>query len=131
MKEKLRQFMMGRYGNDHLNRFLLVVCLVLLVISCFWPDSLLWILGFLLVGLVYFRMLSRNIARRRVENAHYLRYRTAIRREWDYLYRKICDRKTYTYFRCPFCHTPLRVPKGKGRIVVKCHHCQQEFERIS
>ena len=35
MREKLYRFMMGRYGNDSLNRFLLALSLVFFVISVF------------------------------------------------------------------------------------------------
>ena len=33
MKEKLYRFMQGRYGNDQLNRFLMILVIVCLVLS--------------------------------------------------------------------------------------------------
>ena len=33
MREKIQRFMMGRYGNDRLNQFLMIVAVILMVIS--------------------------------------------------------------------------------------------------
>ena len=39
------------------------------------------------------------------------------------------DRKTHCYFACPKCGKTLRVPKGKGRVVITCAACGWQFER--
>ena len=36
--------------------------------------------------------------------------------------------KTYAYFNCPKCKTELRVPKGKGKILITCPKCGEKFE---
>ena len=35
--------------------------------------------------------------------------------------------KVYAYYRCPKCRTELRVPRGKGKIKIKCPKCGEEF----
>ena len=70
MREKLLRFMYGRNGNDALNRFLIILGLVLMLLSMFLPSGVgkFFSLPFLAVlGYAYFRMFSRNLykARRR------------------------------------------------------------------
>ena len=71
-RDRLNRFMYGRYGQDQFSRFLLVVCLILLLLSFFVRIPLLSILVLLLLGYVYFRMLSRNVTARYAENQKYL-----------------------------------------------------------
>ena len=65
MREKFARFMAGRYGSDQLNRLLSVLCLVLLVLAMIFNgtkvSSVLWIVSFALLMLVYFRMFSKNM----------------------------------------------------------------------
>ena len=68
MREKLRQFMIGRYGTDGLNQFLSIASIVLLLISLLTRFSLFTWLGLVLLVLCYYRSLSRNISKRTEEN---------------------------------------------------------------
>lgn len=126
--------MYGRYGQDQLNVFLLVAAVVLMVLRIFVPGtagSLMNVLSLVLLGLTWFRMLSRNLPRRRAENARYLdlRYRVTgwfrrLKTRWD-------QRRDYRFFSCPSCHTTLRVPKGRGKIRIVCRKCGTSFTRKS
>ena len=51
MKEKFRQFMIGRYGTDGLNQFLSIASIVLLLISLLTRFSLFTWLGLVLLVL--------------------------------------------------------------------------------
>ena len=75
MKQKLQQFMMGRYGADQLSRVLLFVSLGILILSMLTRWGLLYWLAFLLMGYVYFRMFSRNVQKRYAENQKFLNFR--------------------------------------------------------
>ena len=73
IRNALQRFMYGRYGNDQLNTALLVLYLALyLVYFLTGFDPLYWI-SFALILFALFRMLSRNPARRRAENAKFLK----------------------------------------------------------
>ena len=64
MREKFRQFMIGRYGTDGLNQFLSIASIVLLLISLLTRFSLFTWLVLVLLVLCYYRSLSRNISKR-------------------------------------------------------------------
>lgn len=134
MRQRIAQFMAGRNGNDQLNVFLLVADIALLLLGSILGGAVGRILSFLVVALLalcYFRMLSRNLVRRRQENSRYLalRYRALgwLRRQktrWD-------QRRDYKFFRCPSCGTTLRVPRGRGNIRIVCKKCGCAFNRKS
>ena len=130
MREKLTRFMVGRNGNDALNRFLLGLDIVLLILAMVFTKGLgrvLTPIAFALLGWTYYRMFSRNVLRRSEENAHYLRIRDQIlgrarvsRDQWN-------QRKEYKFFTCPSCKAVMRVPKGRGKIKIVCRKCGTSF----
>ena len=88
-----------------------------------------WI-SFVAILFALFRMLSRNPARRRAENAKFLKVAgPAI--QWFRLRRTIHRDKEHCYFKCPNCGQQLRVPRGKGKITVTCRSCGAVFEEKS
>ena len=125
--------MAGRNGPDHLNRFLSVVFLILSVCSMFVRNariaSALYGLSLGLFFYVMFRMLSRNIYRRQQENGAYLRRRYQITSAWKGMRERWAQRKDYRFFKCPSCHTRLRVPRGKGKLNIVCRKCGTSFQR--
>ena len=126
----LQRFMYGRYGSDQLNLFLLVVYLLCWFLSLF---ARLWILryvGLVAILLALFRILSRNLDRRRAENAKFLKLVRPVT-QWIALRRTIHRDKEHRYFRCPSCGQQLRVPKGKGKITVTCRSCGAVFQEKS
>ena len=126
----LRRFMAGRYGSDRLNQCLLGAALVLILISrnpkwialnvpiggrqVQWM-SMLSLLAYVPLIWSMFRMYSRNIEARRRENAAFLRF-----------FSRLTD-KQYRYFRCPGCRQVVRVPRGKGKINIRCPKCSRQF----
>lgn len=135
MRNRLNQFMAGRYGNDPLNRFLSIVVLVLIVINFIlsrWLPPLLTTLIFWLslIGLVmvYVRMLSRNFPKRRKENHKFMEAKYKVTSHFRLMKERWTQRKDYKFFRCPACRTPLRVPRGKGKINIVCKKCGNSFQ---
>lgn len=72
MKRRFMEFMNGRYGADQLSKFMLGVCLVCLVLNIFTRYRILYLLALVVLGLCYFRMFSRDYAKRSAENQKYL-----------------------------------------------------------
>lgn len=134
------RFMSGRHGGDQLSIALLVLYAVLLLCSNIFRFGLLYWLALAALAWCLFRMLSRNNERRWEENNWFMgwwgpvwawmrgvrgRFRTA----QEYAAMKARDRGVYRYFRCPRCGSKLRVPVGKGKIVITCPVCHNSFTK--
>ncbi|MCM1189254.1 MAG: zinc-ribbon domain-containing protein [bacterium] len=130
MREKLSRFMWGRYGNDQLNRFLMVVMLILLVLHMIFGGPF-YLLALALLIYSYFRMFSRNIAKRSAENQWYLRKSMKFRGLFQKKRRELSQLKQYHIYRCPNCKQKIRVPRGRGKIAVTCRKCGTEFVKKS
>lgn len=131
MRERFARFMAGRNGNDQLNLFLLGIAVVLAVISAFFRSggfgSFLSVVVLALLAYVYFRMLSRNVYKRREENGKFMRFRYNMEGRLRAAKERWVQRKDYKFFSCPSCHTNLRVPRGKGKIKIVCRKCGTSF----
>ena len=131
MRERLARFMAGRNGNDQLNRFLLLAGAASLLLASLLRrnllGSLLYLLALALLGLTYFRMLSRNLYRRRSENERYLREKEKLSARLRILRERWNQRKDYKFFTCPSCKAVMRVPRGRGKIRIVCHKCGNTF----
>ena len=128
MKEKLQRFMWGRYGNDRFNQFLMIVALVCLALS-FFGLRIFYVLALALLIYVYYRMFSKNLSKRSAENQWYLRKEMKVRRWWQQKKKAFAQRKEYRIYKCPKCGQKLRVPRGKGKIAIRCRKCGEEFIR--
>lgn len=127
---KFRQWLMrtmaGRYGVDQLNKALLWVYLACAVVAMFFEPF--YFVAFALLVWMFFRIFSRNIYKRQLENQKYLRL-IAKPRAWFSLQRKkFADRKTHRYRSCPHCKATLRLPNKKGKHTVCCPKCKKDFE---
>ena len=74
MRNKLQRFMMGRYGIDKMSQVLSVCSLVLVALGIFLKISVFYWIGLILIGYIYFRMLSRNVSKRYAENQAFLQH---------------------------------------------------------
>ena len=132
-KNKLYRFLYGRYGTDTLNKTLLwvyvAVVLVYTVGSLFVKNDLASsilmlcyiLLSTVLIVVIFWRMFSRKIQKRRRENEKFCGFFKLIRN-------RIRDRKTHVYRKCPRCKAILRLPKAKGKHPVVCPRCKNRFQ---
>ena len=114
-KQRFTQFMYGRYGPDQLNTALLVAGILLTLLGMFGKYSFLTPLSYIPLGILIYRMFSRNISRRRQENQKFMQFFTRLK-----------DRDN-RYFSCPQCHQTVRVPRSRGKINIHCPKCGCQF----
>ncbi len=132
LKERLYRFTYGRYGSDDLQKFILIVYFAIMVISLFirnvWVSLCFSIVLYVLLAILLFRMLSKNIYKRQFENQKYLKIKGKVVEYFKYVSNKWKYRKTHVYRKCPSCKIKLRLPKRKGRHNVKCPKCLKYFD---
>lgn len=132
LRNALSRFMYGRNGADQLG-----VCMI-------WGAILLDLAGMLIKkngivsGIIGFaatalaiwalwRVFSRNLEKRRAENAAFLqKIWWPVKRRFASGRQQRMDRE-HKYFTCPKCKTVCRVPAGKGKIVITCPKCGAEI----
>ena len=123
----LRSFMIGRYGPDHLNIAMIVVSLVLSLVHGVFRFAPILYVSYAILALALFRMLSRNIVRRRSENDKFIRHWWPVKTGARGFLTKVRQRKTHRFLKCPGCHNRLRVPRGKGMLQITCPKCGERF----
>jgi len=161
-RNKFSNFMIGRYGNDSLNRFIVGLSLFFIILSFFMRGA--YTIGIVLLILSYYRMFSRNIYKRQQENTKYFQISGRIKSWFSYKlpgvkrffenlgynirqflfkssnatktwFRKlrftINQRKVYHIYKCPTCDQKIRIPRGKGKIEIRCPKCGQTFIKKS
>ena len=129
IKFSLSRFMYGRYGADQLSRTIVTASLVLLILGNLTGSILLIYLSF--AGYVYmiYRTFSRNIEKRSQENQAYLNKTAHLRTEYSQFKVRWRNRKQYKYFKCPQCHTRMRLTRGVGEKQITCRNCQHTFKQ--
>ncbi len=134
----------GRYGNDKLNKALLIAALAVGLITILLPAGS--PVRFVLVGastmfiaLCVFRAFSRNFYGRRKENESYLNFEAKVKAFFTGEKRRARPKKVidinevrrYKHLICPNCKQQLRVPRGKGKLRVTCSKCGTKFDAKS
>lgn len=131
MREKFQRFMAGRYGVDQLNRFYIILTLVLLILSMVSGWGILYLAAIGLLIYTYYRMLTRNVSKMYAQNQKFLNIRYRAVAKWNKTKNHMKQRKIYRFYKCPSCRQKVRVPKGKGKISITCPRCRQEFIKKS
>ena len=96
-----------------------------------WLPHLGWFYFLAAAVLVWslMRSFSRKLDRRRKERDRYLKMKNGFLNFFKLRRNKWRDRKTHVYFKCKKCKAVLRVPKGKGSIIVTCAKCGDRIEK--
>ncbi|MBR6535562.1 MAG: hypothetical protein IKT65_08275 [Clostridia bacterium] len=125
--ERIARFMYGRNGSDDMCRGILILCAVLIVVNLFFRSFIISAIELALIAYATFRMLSKNVVKRRQENQKYKSFENKIKQYFLQLKNRFRDRKTHVYRKCPACKSTLRLPKVKGSHSVNCPRCKKSF----
>lgn len=125
MLNKLRAFMAGRNGSDQLCLALVVVSFIFSLLSGLF--EFLYLVSLAAIIMALFRVFSKNLTKRREENARFVRIWTDIKGSFTAWRERRAQSGQFKFFACPSCKNRLRVPRGKGKIQITCPVCGQRF----
>lgn len=136
------RFFQGIYGFDVLSIFLILLSLIF----DFWQPSR--ILGLLLYAVVIYRTFSRDIYKRRNECNKFRSWSnkylskigmsipdnfpslnsTNLSQLYSRLRYNIEQMRKYKTIICPGCRKKLKLPRGRGKVIITCRTCSTEFK---
>lgn len=127
--DKIKKFMYGRNGGDQLSIALLIVSVLITFVGRL--SKLQWVimLSYIPLALSMFRVFSKDVSKRRMENYKFAMLLSPLYSRFKNTQKRLKDSKTHKHYKCPNCNQQLRVPKGKGKIVVTCSKCGTKFEK--
>lgn len=137
---RFRQFMVGRYGHDKLNHFLLKAAVALMIVRVLlfplffhwrWIREVLSWLIWVCVILTVLRAISKNRFARERENELYRKLEFHVTEGWRKGSDSCKEFRTYKVFRCPGCGQKVRIPRGHGKIEIHCPKCGRDFIKRS
>ena len=122
IKWHIQKLMMGRNGRDELETAVFYCSIFVYLLGGLFRLGLLQIFAWF--GLLYslFRVISKDVCKRREENRKFLQ-------RLEFLKLRISMRKTHKIYRCKGCNRKIRVPKGKGKIEITCPMCGRKMIR--
>lgn len=122
LRWQLQSLMFGRNGLDELGRITIYCAVgfdIIAMILGIWfplPARIIVVISYVLLALFIYRCFSKDIQKRRQENDIF----KGLFSLWKM---KIAQGKEYKIFRCKGCGRNIRVPRGKGKIEVRCPVC--------
>ena len=131
MKEKFNRFMAGRYGADELSRVMMFAAVAVMLINLFVRLEILNIVVVALIVIIYLRMFSKNIQKRYEENCKYYALKQKVLGFFGKQKNTAQDLKTNHIWKCPNCGQKIRIPRGRGKVIVTCPKCRHEFTKKS
>jgi len=129
IKNGFRNFMRGRYGGDKLSLTLLFTGIACSMVTSFTQITVFYYVGLALYFIALFRMFSRNITRRALENQKFLMFFSKIATAVRQFFVRLKNSRKYKYFRCPQCGVRLRLPRKVGEVTVTCSKCKNQFRK--
>lgn len=127
-KEALRTFMQGRSGPDALSLVLLWIGLALYIIGLFPGMALMGLVSLAAYGVSLWRMLSRNVSARSLENQKYLTWKYKTKQSAQQSWNRLKNIRKFKYFKCSKCGALLRVPRNTGNVNITCSKCGNYFK---
>jgi hypothetical protein len=122
-----RKYFRDSYGFDKLSQYLALTGLLFTLSG----RSSSKILGLVFVGVSLWRAISKNKYKRYQELAGFNNLLSVIGIKFNKYKIQASDTLKFKVLKCPDCSQKLRVPRGKGKIVITCKKCRKEFKARS
>ncbi len=140
--EKIRAFMYGRNGLDKLSFFTIIIYLLLNGIKTFFfrvpaVYYTLWVLALAFLVLTFYRILSKDVDKRRNEAAQFEAFLIKVKfsdfafkmkKKFNRLSMRVSQFKTHRFRTCPQCREHLRLSKKRGKRNITCPKCGRKFK---
>ena len=131
IRNAIARFMYGRNGTDHLGMAILALYVFTMLLQSImmlvFPNEIIAtifsIVIYVLCFIMLFRIFSRNLEKRRAENAKFLAWLMPKQNALTAARNRRRD-KEHRYFKCSNCGAFCRVPRGKGKIQITCPRCR-------
>lgn len=127
MKERFNRFFYGRQGMDEFSKALFWCGLACLLLSSLLHNFLNGVfagifnwLGLFQIIFCFVRAFSRRLDQRNAENAAYLGWVAKQKHRFNAFRDRRSQSRDFKFFKCPGCGAMLRVPRGKGKLHIKC-----------
>ena len=122
-----RNFMIGRYGSDQLTLALLIFGMILTFLANAFKWHLITLFSNVIFIACLYRTLSKNINARQIENIKFLKLYNPAKLWLRKKIKLISSLKDYKYVKCPNCNQSIRAPRKKGKILITCQKCKNQF----
>lgn len=123
------RFLQGRNGADTLGTNLFISAMVLILADSILQTGILGTIAIVIYVWALFRMLSRNVEKRRAENDRFVSMRNKSRTGSRQFFVRLKNSRKYKYFKCPQCKSRLRMPRGIGEKTITCSKCKHSFKK--
>lgn len=128
VRDAVARFMYGRNGVDQLCWALVIAEVVLTLLARLINipavTAAVNLVTTVMIALALYRMLSRNLYKRREENARFLRWWGPIAGRFRGASARRAD-SAHKYVKCA-CGAMCRVPRGVGKVELTCPKCGQK-----
>lgn len=121
--------MYGRYGVDKLSKHVVFAALPLWIAAMVFRLRILQLPAVVLIVCGYYRIFSRNTAKRYRELCAYEKFLGKIKGFPAKMKRSAAERREYRIFKCPSCGQKLRIPRGHGAVEISCRKCRAVFRK--
>lgn len=136
------KFLEGTYGVDLLSLFLILISCIFNI----WDITR--VFSIILLVFAFYRAFSKKIYKRREEYNIFYTYTNKLlskfgksipynlpvynlsnlSKVFENFNHWVSEKKNYKITKCPNCKQKLRLPRGKGNIVVTCKKCSTKFD---
>ena len=129
LRQWIQRIFIGRNGIDQLAVTVLIIAGICALLASITKHVAFAFVYLVLFVYVVWRSISTNIGKRRQENQAFLSLGGRIPAALRLRLRMIKELPTHRYLKCPQCRSHLRLPRGKGRVAVRCTKCGHSFIR--
>lgn len=127
MRDFLSKLLHGRYGVDQFSVALMFMSVLFSLLFTFTDWTIFYIISSVILIYAIYRIFSKNFTKRQRENQLWNKYYFSFRRKTDKCIRRAKDFPHYRYYTCLNCKQTIRIPRGKGRIEIRCPKCGYSF----